>query len=48
LCRCSKKCKIESGWQCKGSPSSCCEICGDGKDFGMLECDDGNTKCGDG
>lgn len=26
----------------------CTEICGDGLDFGSYECDDGNTRNGDG
>lgn len=27
---------------------SCVEVCGDGKNFGMLQCDDGNQVDGDG
>jgi cysteine-rich repeat protein len=31
-----------------GSSAECNEICGDGLNFGILECDDGNTIDGDG
>ena len=27
----------------KGSSGACIETCGDGKNFGLLHCDDGNT-----
>ena len=30
------------------NPDSCFEICGDGKNFGKYECDDGNQVNGDG
>lgn len=31
-----------------GSSGACVEICGDGKNFGLVECDDGNLINGDG
>lgn len=31
-----------------GSSGECVEVCGDGKNFGLLDCDDGNTVNGDG
>lgn len=31
-----------------GSSGSCVEICGDGKNFGLYDCDDGNSIDGDG
>ncbi len=31
-----------------GSSGACVEICGDGKNFGILQCDDGNLIIGDG
>jgi cysteine-rich repeat protein len=31
-----------------GSSGACVEICGDSKNFGLLECDDGNLVNGDG
>jgi cysteine-rich repeat protein len=31
-----------------GSNSACIETCGDGKNYGLHACDDGNTKDGDG
>ena len=31
-----------------GSSGECVEICGDGLNFGLLECDDGNYVDGDG
>ncbi len=44
---CHEDCTIEIGWECKGgSPSSsdtCEEVCGDGRNMGTQECDDGNT-----
>jgi hypothetical protein len=43
---CSATCTLESGWQCIGGtingPDTCTEVCGDGKNLGTLECDDGN------
>ena len=49
---CSKKCFVETGFECtQGSPFSpdiCVEICGDGLNFGKHECDDGNTFGTDG
>jgi fibro-slime domain-containing protein len=46
---CSAKCKIEIGWKCDGSPSSCSHTtCGDGKIEGAEACDDGNTMPFDG
>jgi cysteine-rich repeat protein len=32
----------------QGSSGECVEKCGDGLNFGMLECDDGNNMDGDG
>jgi cysteine-rich repeat protein len=34
--------------QTKTAPRVCVERCGDGLNFGMLECDDGNKIDGDG
>lgn len=49
LYRCSSLCKIEPGCTCSGNKNSKCkEICGDGKNIGQAQCDDGNTKNGDG
>lgn len=31
-----------------GSSGACVEVCGDGKNFGLLQCDDGNLVNGDG
>jgi len=31
-----------------GSSGQCVEVCGDGLNFGMVECDDGNLINGDG
>lgn len=31
-----------------GSSGQCVEVCGDGKNFGLYDCDDGNTNNGDG
>ncbi len=31
-----------------GTSGECIEVCGDGKDYGMNECEDGNTINGDG
>ena len=49
---CGPTCIFESGFTCSGGSSTwrdtCTEICGDGKNFGKLPCDDGNKVDGDG
>ncbi len=46
---CSSNCKVEPGWECRGEPSVCTPICGDGIIVrGREFCDDGNTEPGDG
>jgi fibro-slime domain-containing protein len=46
---CSDICKIEIGWKCDGSPSSCSHTtCGDNKIEGAEGCDDGNSMPFDG
>lgn len=46
---CSSSCKVEIGYKCEGSPSTCEEtICGDGKQEGAESCDDGNAVPFDG
>jgi fibro-slime domain-containing protein len=46
---CSARCKIELGFQCSGTPSSCSATkCGDGKQEGIEGCDDGNALPFDG
>ena len=46
---CSDKCRIELGWKCSGSPSSCSHTtCGDGKIEGAESCEDGNNMPFDG
>lgn len=46
---CSARCKVERGWKCEGSPSTCSETtCGDGLREGAEACDDGNTRPFDG
>jgi len=43
---------IETGFTCSGGTITrrdrCTENCGDGKNLGVNECDDGNTIDGDG
>jgi hypothetical protein len=47
--RCSSGCTIETGYGCYDlEPSDCYEVCGDGLNVGINECDDGNTISGDG
>ena len=41
---CSATCEIEVGYLCQGTPSVCLPICGDGREVGNEECDDGNTE----
>jgi len=36
---CSADCLIEKGWICKGFPSNCTSVCGDGIQVGFEECD---------
>jgi fibro-slime domain-containing protein len=46
---CSPTCKIEVGWKCSGSPSTCSHTtCGDGKVEGAEACEDGNAMPFDG
>ena len=45
---CSNTCRIETGYSCSGTPSSCHAVCGDGIVTGGETCDDGNTTPGDG
>jgi fibro-slime domain-containing protein len=46
---CSDTCKIELGWKCSGSPSTCTHTtCGDKKIEGAEGCDDGNALPFDG
>lgn len=46
---CSDTCKVEIGFKCSGSPSSCSPTtCGDGVMEGAETCDDGNTNPFDG
>ena len=46
---CSDTCKIELGWKCSGSPSTCSKTtCGDKKIEGAEGCDDGNALPFDG
>jgi cysteine-rich repeat protein len=49
---CDSTCTVETGFTCSGGTSTlrdtCYEICGDGRNFGFLECDDGNNIDGDG
>ena len=56
---CNQNCKVEKGFFCDrkdpdpvgstiNNPDVCYEICGDGRDFGFYECDDGNLINGDG
>uniref|UniRef100_A0A7S0F111 LNR domain-containing protein n=1 Tax=Hanusia phi TaxID=3032 RepID=A0A7S0F111_9CRYP len=52
---CSSSCSVESGWVCSDNPqvadistSLCYGICADGKRVAAEQCDDGNTKSGDG
>ncbi len=46
---CSERCRIEQGFKCDGSPSTCtATTCGDGKQEGAESCDDGNRVAFDG
>ncbi len=46
---CSPTCKVEIGFKCEGSPSTCTEtVCGDGIKEGAETCDDGNAVPFDG
>jgi fibro-slime domain-containing protein len=46
---CSDACRVEVGWKCAGSPSSCTHTtCGDGKIEGAESCEDGNNMPFDG
>jgi len=50
--RCSSDCVIETGFSCTtpavGGLTTCTETCGDGRNMRKRQCDDGNTKTGDG
>lgn len=47
--RCSSTCTKESGFSCTSSvPNVCSETCGDGRNYGFYDCDDGNNVNGDG
>lgn len=43
---CSSACAIETGYNCLGGTAAgkdtCYELCGDGKDFAKLGCEDGD------
>jgi len=43
---CTSDCVVSFGWDCSGGtdtlPDSCIEICGDGYNLGLIDCDDGN------
>lgn len=46
---CSAECKIELGFKCAGTPSTCtATTCGDGKVEGAESCEDGNSRPFDG
>jgi fibro-slime domain-containing protein len=46
---CSSRCKLEIGYKCEGSPSTCsATTCGDGVQEGAESCEDGNTLPFDG
>ncbi len=46
---CSARCRVELGFKCEGSPSSCTHTtCGDGVKEGVESCDDGNAVPFDG
>lgn len=46
---CDERCRIETGFKCEGSPSTCSPTtCGDGLQEGAESCDDGNFKPFDG
>lgn len=46
---CDGKCRIEQGFKCEGSPSTCTPTrCGDGITEGAESCDDGNDRPFDG
>jgi len=46
---CSEHCRIEQGFKCEGSPSTCSPTkCGDNVKEGAESCDDGNTVAFDG
>lgn len=45
---CSASCKVETGWGCLGSPSSCQKLCGNGRIDARETCDDSNAIAGDG
>jgi fibro-slime domain-containing protein len=46
---CSPSCKVEIGFKCEGSPSTCsATVCGDGVIEGAETCDDGNAVPFDG
>ncbi|HEY1097724.1 MAG TPA: DUF4215 domain-containing protein [Myxococcota bacterium] len=45
---CSATCRVETGFTCAGSPSTCTPICGDGVVRTGEGCDDNNVTSGDG
>lgn len=45
---CSGACKVETGFYCGGTPSTCVSRCGDGVVTSKEKCDDGNVEAGDG
>lgn len=45
---CSSSCKLESGFNCAGTPTECFTICGDSIVTSVEKCDDGNNNGGDG
>ncbi|MEM9457543.1 MAG: DUF4215 domain-containing protein [Myxococcota bacterium] len=45
---CSSRCALESGFDCRGEPSVCMPVCGDGLIVSTEACDDMNLIAGDG
>jgi len=45
---CYDKCYTKPGFYRDNTTTECKEICGDGKNYGMYACDDGNIENGDG
>ena len=45
---CDAACSVEAGYACRGEPSECASVCGNGTLNPGEECDDGNPNSGDG
>lgn len=45
---CDPQCRIQTGWECEGSPSTCTLLCGNGVLDQDEQCDDGSRQEGDG